>query len=121
MSVPWAILPAEITETSGRALCHNIVPTFYCTVGIMEFSNAWQSKEHFALYLVHHFCLWSCLVGLHSPFDALLMTENYPAMSQSLCWVSVTPMLSPADWNLPAVIVKVQSQIPTSPFTHPCL
>lgn len=95
--------------------------TFHYTVAIMEFPNTWQSKEQFVLYFVHNFCLWSCLVGLHRPFDALLRTETHPAMSQSLCWVSVSPMLSPADWHLPAGMVKVQSQILTSPFTHPCL
>lgn len=94
---------------------------FHYTEGRMEFSNAWQSKEQFVLYLVHNFCLWSCLVGLHRPFDALLRTENHPAVSQSLCQVSVSPTLSPADWHLSAGIVKVQIQILTSPFTHPCL
>lgn len=43
-------------------------------------------------------------MGLHSPFDALFRTENFPVTSQPLCQVSASPMLSPVDWDLPAVI-----------------
>ena len=35
-------------------------------------------------------------MGLRSPFDALLRTENSPATSQPLRRVSASPMLSPA-------------------------
>lgn len=43
-------------------------------------------------------------MGLHSPFDALLRTEKSPPTSQPLRWMSTSPMLSPANWHLPAVI-----------------
>ena len=50
--------------------------SYYYTKGMMESANAWQSQEPFVIYLDHHFCLWSCLMEHHSPFDALLRTEN---------------------------------------------
>lgn len=77
--------------------------TFHYNVGIMEFSNMWQSKEQFVLYSVYNFCLWSCLVGLHRPFDALLRNENHAVISKSLCCVcqphAFPSWLAPPCWH----------------------
>lgn len=43
-------------------------------------------------------------MGFHSPFHAFLGTENSPAIAQPRHWVSASPMLSPADWHLSAII-----------------
>lgn len=93
--------PEELFST-WKASCHRL--KFLLHYRHNGMCKCWRSKEPFVLYLDHHFFLWRCLMWLPGPFDALLRTENSPAMSQPLRQLPASPMLSPTDWHLLAVI-----------------